>query len=137
MGEIIEENGRIKINNLGDKFEKMENIANEYYYIKKELFPYVYYLYSVFIKSFDMKKFQCCLSKKYIKVHTFICQMFDVSSYLLLLREFQLVKRMHFKDAELNVIERNKKINVNSNRFSRTINECIDKKKFNLFSKNI
>ena len=84
-----------------------------------------------------MNKFKCCLSKKYIKVHTFICQMFDVSSYLLLLREFQLVKRMHFKDAELNVIERNKKINVNSNRFSRTINECIDKKKFNLFSKNI
>ena len=63
--------------------------------------------------------------------------MFDISSYLLLLREFELVKRIYFKDAELNVIERNKKINVNTKTFSRNINECIDKKKFNIFAKNI
>ena len=63
--------------------------------------------------------------------------MFDVSSYLLLLREFQLVKRMYFKDTELNLIEQNKKINVNMRAFSRNINECIDKKKFNIFAQNI
>ena len=136
-GEVIEENRKIKIKSIEDKFEKMENIANEFYYIKGKLFPYVYYLYSVFTKSIDIKKFKCCFSKKYIKVYTFICQMFDISSYLLLLREFELVKSMNFKDAELDIIERNKKINVNTRKFSRNINECIDKKKFNLFSKNM
>ena len=137
VGGILEDNVKVKISNLEDNFENMENIANEHYFIKGELFPYSYYLYSVFIKSIDMKKCLCCFSKKYIKVHTFISQMFDISSYLLLLREFELVKRIYFKDAELNVIERNKKINVNTKTFSRNINECIDKKKFNIFAKNI
>ena len=42
-------------------------------YIKKSLFPFKYYLCSIFIKNFDPKKNYCFLSKKFIVVYDFIC----------------------------------------------------------------
>ena len=138
--KIVQKNenpGNASMNLSLDNFQNIENIAQEKKFVKGELFPYKYYFYSVFIKSLDIAKHQCCFSRKFIKVYTFINQMFDVSSYLLLLRDFELVKNKFLKDDGINLNRGNKKINVNSRVFVRNMNECIDNKKFDIFAKDI
>ena len=79
-----------------------------------------------------------CFSKKFVKVHTFICQLFDISSYLVLQKQFNIIKHAVTDANKLNLVEFNKKINVNDKRFIKNINECIlDQKKFSIFRKNI
>ena len=119
-----------------EKFKKMENMVNEYYYVKGKLFPYKFYFFSVFIKNIDIRKNNLCFSKKYIKAYSFINQMMDISTYLLLIKEFQLVKNIYLKSGYDNLIEHNKKINVNSRFFRINMKECIDNKKFSIFAKN-
>ena len=61
-------------------------------YIKKTLFPYRYYLFSIFIKNIDVNKNYNFFSKKYIVVYNFICQLLDISSYLIFQKEFEIMK---------------------------------------------
>ena len=127
-----------KINNISpQKFNNILNVTNNIKYVKGKLFKYKYYFGAVFIKSIDITKHNFYFSKKFIKVYTFINQMFDISSYLILMREFELVKDIYIKNDRNNVFGRDKKINVNSRIFSRNMNECIDNKKFDIFAKNI
>ena len=63
--------------------------------------------------------------------------MFDISSYLILQREFNIVKNYIFKQKELNIIGKSVKINLNDHSFMRDINDCIAGTKFNIFTKNI
>ena len=120
------------------KFEKMENMAKEFYYVRtvkrKKLFPGYYYFISVLMKNIDITKYHCCLSEKYIGVDSFISRMFDVSSYVQLIRQFQLVKSLCFKD-EINLIERNQKLDMNAHDFSRNMRDCIDNQNFIIFAK--
>ena len=107
-------------------------------YKKNKLFPLRFYFYWVFIKSIDLSKNSMCFSKKFVKVHTFICQLFDISSYLVLQKQFNIIKHAVTDANKLNLVEFNKKINVNDKRFIKNINECIlDQKKFSIFRKNI
>ena len=63
--------------------------------------------------------------------------MFDISSYLILQKEFQILKNTILKVEDVNAIEKASKINVNETSFIRNMNECIDKGKFKIFSQNI
>ena len=92
---------------------------------------------TLFIKNYDIKKLTNCFSKKFIKVHLFLSKMFDISSYLILQKEFQILKNTLLKVDDINIIEKANKINVNESSFMRDMNECIDKGKFNIFSQNI
>ena len=104
----------------------------------KELFPYRYYLFSEFIKNIDIGQYyRCCFSQKYTKVYKFIGKLFDVSSYLILQREFNIIKNSTFKQKELNFIERDIKINLNDRSFMRDVNDFIGGVKFDIFSKNL
>lgn len=60
--------------------------------IRGKLFPYKYYLCSVFIKNLDISKYNLFVSARFAKVYTFICQLFDVTTYLKLQREFNVLK---------------------------------------------
>ena len=103
-----------------------------------KLFPFRYYLFSEFIRNIDISKYyRCCFSTKYTKVYKFIGKLFDISSYLILQREFNILKNYTFKQKELNMIEQNIKINLNDHTFMRDINDCIGGTKFNIFAKNI
>ena len=106
-------------------------------YEKLELFPYRYYLCTSFLKNIDIIKLANCLSKKFTKVYLFLGKMFDISSYLILQREFQILKNTVLKGEDINIIERANKINVNEISFMRNMNECIDKGQFKIFSQNI
>ena len=106
-------------------------------YEKMKLFPYKYYLCTSFIKNFDIRKMTIFFSKKFTKVYLFLSQMFDISSYLTMQREFQILKTTLFKGEDINIIEKTTKINVNERSFIRNMNECIDKGQFKIFAQNI
>ena len=110
--------------------------AKTKYEISK-LFPYKYYFFSTFLKNLDITKFIFLFSRKFTKVYKFVGKMFDIASYLTMLREFQVLKRMMLKVEEINMIERPQKINVGGKAFLRNMNDCINKGKFEIFSKNI
>ena len=102
-----------------------------------KLFPYRYYFYSIFLKNIDITKITYLFSKKFTKVYKFVGKMFDISTYLTLLREFQILKRMVLKVEEINMIETPQKINVSGKTFLRNMDDCITKGKFEIFSQNI
>ena len=102
-----------------------------------KLFPYRYYFYSTFLKNIDITKLACLFSTKFIKAYKFVGKMFDISSYLSMLREFQILKGVLLKVEDVNMIERPQKINVGGKGFLRNMNDCITKGKFEIFSKNV
>jgi hypothetical protein len=103
-------------------------------YLRKQLFPYKYYLCSIFIKNTDIKK-NCFFTKKFIVVYDFICQLFDISSYLILQREFQTMKNTIIEEKERKIIEKEQKINVNERFFNMNMKECLNGKKLSIFGK--
>ena len=104
-------------------------------YLKKQLFPYKYYLCSIFIKNRDISENTFFFTKKFIVVYNFICQLFDISSYLILQREFQTMKNTIIEEKERNIIEKEQKINVNETSFNINMKECLAGKKLSIFGR--
>jgi len=107
------------------------------YYIKKKLFPYKYYLCSIFIKNGDIPKNSIFFTKKFLVVYNFICQLFDISSYLILQKEFQTMKNTMMMGKYREIFENRQKINVNDHSFNSDIKECLDYQKFSILGKII
>ena len=103
-------------------------------YIKKALFPYKYYLCTIFIKNIDISKKSLFFPQKFIIVYNFICQLFDISYYLILQKEFQIMKNtmmVEYKD----IVEKGDKINVNDRFFNIDMKECLDSRKISILGK--
>lgn len=60
--------------------------------------------------------------------------MFDITAYLALQREFNILKKI-LKEKDLNSLEKYQKINVNTPTFIQEINDCIEKEKFHILAK--
>jgi hypothetical protein len=112
------------------------NIKAKTYYLKKQLFPYKFYLFSIFKNNIDASKKSFFFTRKFIVVYNFICQLFDISSYLILQREFQTMKNTVMKEKERNIIEKPQKINVNENSFNINMRECLDGKNLSIFGRS-
>ena len=80
-----EENSKGNDNNEDNTNEKNN-------FIKQKLFPYKYYLCSIFIKNLNASEHNCFFSSRFTKIYAFLCQLFDITTYLLLHREFNLLK---------------------------------------------
>ena len=104
-------------------------------YIQKKLFPYKYYLCSIFIGNIDLKKKSCFFTRKFLVVYNFICQLFDISSYLMLQKEFQIMKNTIMIGKYKDILETNQKINVNTRTFNVDMKECIDSNKFSILGR--
>ena len=105
-------------------------------FVANKLFPFKYYFCSIFVKNLDLSKNRFCMSRKFIKVYCFLCQLFDISSYCVLQREFNILKNSFFDEKNIQMIERQSKINVNSQSFIREMNDCIGSHKFHILGKN-
>ena len=103
-------------------------------YISKRLFPKRFYFFSGFIKNNTIDKNNCFFSNKFSKVYTFLTQIIDISTYLVLKREFNILKTKFLDDKKRNFLEQNNKINVSARSFIRDINQCLNDKNFNIFS---
>ena len=105
------------------------------YYVQKKLFPYKYYLCSIFIRTGNSKKKSCFYTRKFIVVYNFICQLFDISSYLILQKEFQIMKNKIIVGKYKDLLESNQKINVNAQTFNIDMKECLDSNKFSILGR--
>ena len=111
------------------------NIKTNTYYIQKKLFPYKYYLCSIFIKNIELRDKSFFFTKKFIVVFNFIRQLFDISSYLILQREFQIMKNTMMMGKYRDILENRTKINVNEHSFNNDIKECLDFQKFSILGR--
>ena len=103
-------------------------------FIKQKLFPYKYYCFSVFIKNLNISKGKnYFFSPRFSKIYTFLSQLIDITTYISLHREFTALKKI-FNENSLNIIEKRKKINVNSKNFIKEITDSIDDKKFHILA---
>ena len=125
-----EKNNIIKYQNMN---KSNETIKHKKEFIKEKLFPYKYYLCSVFIRNLDISQKHYFISSRFAKTYIFLCQLIDITTYLLLQREFNALKTI-FNEKNLNIIEKNKKININSSNFIKDISLCIGEQKFHILA---
>ena len=107
----------------------------ESHYIKRKLFPYKYYLCSIFIKNIDITKKSIFFTKKFVAVYNFICQLLDISSYLILQKEFQIMKNTIMIGKYRDIFENMQKINVNDHSFNTDMKECLASQKFSILGR--
>ena len=126
------------LNNLlqNEKKNRSSSKKNKKFVVRK-LFPYRFYLCTILSKNIDLAKHPFCMSKKYIKVFYFLCRLFDISSYCILQKEFNVIKNLIFDEKKLQLIEKNSKININDQFFIRDMNDCIIRNKFYILGNNI
>ena len=105
-------------------------------FVTRKLFPYKYYLCTIFTKNIDLARHPFCMSKKYIKVYYFLCRLFDISSYCILQKEFNVTKNLILDEKKLQIIEQNSKININDPFFMRDVSDCIIRNKFYILGNN-
>ena len=79
-------------------------------FVANKLFPFRYYFWVAFVKNIDITKHRFFMSRKFVKVYTFLCQLFDISSYCALQREFTIVKNSIFDEQKLKLIEQKYKL---------------------------
>ena len=128
-------------NNYPEKIKLHENVNSsslnkERSFIKQKLFPYKYYFFSIFIKNLDTSKKNCFISSRFAKIYEFLCQLFDITTYILLQREFNAIKKI-FNEKNVKLIEKNDKININSKSFINNISDCIEEHKFYILAQGI
>ena len=124
-----------RLNEEKSNNEKLTKNKTKKHYVKSKLFPYKYYLCSIFIKNVDVNKESIFFPKKFITVYNFICQLFDISSYLILQREFQTIKNTLLRGKYKALIENRQKINVNDHSFNIDMKECLDYQKFSILGR--
>ena len=69
-------------------------------------------------------------------MYSFLCQLFDISAYFILHKEFNIVKNSICDEQNIKIIEQKSKINVNSQSFMRDMNDCIGSHKFSILGNN-
>ena len=125
---------------LGSGSQNQENISqlpNTNNLIHSKLFPFRYYFFLIFFKNIDISKRKSCFPQKFIKANLFLRQLLDISSYLSLQKEFQVLKNRFLTKEEMDYIENNKKININNQSFYRNVNECIDHHNLHILGDNV
>ena len=106
-----------KLFNFEDKNNNNTKPKNKVHYIKKKLFPFRYYLCSFFMKNIGVTKKSIFFSENFVVVYNFVCKLMDISSYLMLRKEFQILKNTMIMKKYKTVIENRKKININNKSF--------------------
>ena len=125
-------NPKVHVNSL---FKQMQKNEQHKHFIQRQLFPSRYYFYVIFIKNLDILKKTKCVSKKFSKTYIFLTRLLDISSYLDLLRQFNIFKSYFLNEYHLNTVEKTKKINIGEISFMKNIKECIDNNNFRIFGK--
>jgi len=131
----LQERRNIEITKIYSNSYNYSKLNSKKYYVQKKLFPYKYYLCSIFIKNIDLRKKPFFFTKKFISVYNFVCQLFDISSYLIMQREFQIMKSTIMIGKYRDILENGTKINVNDHSFNTDMKECLDSHKFSILGR--
>jgi hypothetical protein len=114
--------------NLTNNTANVNNITN-----KKKIFPYKYYFFSIFIIDVNKIKGNSFFSSQFSKIYLFLCQLFDITTYFLLNREFNALKAMYNENnVNINLLETNRKENNYIKSNFNEINDCSLNNKSNI-----
>ena len=80
------------------------------------------------------KKF-CCVSDNYLIAYNFMSQIYDVSTYVLLYKQFNVLKKSVYLNKNNSI--KNQKINIKNSEIMGNINNNIANKKNILYSKTV
>ena len=107
----------------------------------KELFPTFYFFMDIFIDKLIRPKSFCCMNKKYFIVYNFMGQIFDISSHILLVKNFNIFQNFLFLEFNLgNKLENykiDKRININNEKLMKEINNDLNDKTCDIFTKSL
>ena len=132
-------NKKININNIGTNL-KENNLNNTLSqscrknYINKDLFPFKYYLCTIFIKSSNINKRPRFFPYKFMLVYEFMNQLLDISSYLVLHQENQIFKKIFMSSKYKYFVDNIQKVNINDITFDMEILECLKSQKLTILS---
>jgi hypothetical protein len=130
--EVNSKNETTSQKNLDSKILKM---MLKKQYTRNSLFPYKYYLCSIFLKNINLSKNYFFVTKKFIVVYNFICQLFDISSYLILQKEFQILKNNLMEEKYKNIFEKGQIIIDNDHSFNIDMKDSINSNNLSILGK--
>ena len=115
------------------------NIKANRFNKRDTLFPYSYFFMDFFFdKLINPQKF-FCVSKKYFTVYNFMCQIYDISTHIILFKHFNLLNNIlkeMIHEHGFRPFHSFNKININDDDLIKKINKDLITKKSILFSKN-
>ena len=125
---------------LGDSYINNNITFEPKSWRKKYIFPYHYFLLDFFFdKLINPQKF-FCVSKKYFTVYNFMCQIYDISTHIILFKQFNILNNILqkiYEDSGNCPARPFKKININDNEVIEKLNKDLKSKKSILFSHNL
>ena len=121
---ILDNNNQNLSNRNYERSLKSSNIKEFNLNNKENIFPYKYYIFSIFIKNLNTSKKKVFISPRFSKIYAFYCQLFDITTYLLIQREFNALKTF-FREKDELLLEKNKKNNSSYNSFIKEIYDFI------------
>ena len=105
---------------------------------KKFIFSYHYFFLDFFFdKLINPQKF-CFTPRAYFIVYNFMCRIYDISNYIVLIRQFNLINNLikkQYGPENIGYSKEFKKINVSDNNIIRKINDELTNEKSIIFSK--
>ena len=107
---------------------------------KKYIFPYYYYLYDLFFDKLNHPQKCFCLPKTYFTVYNFMSQIYDISTHIILVRQFIILNNFMqriYEEKGYCPAHPFKKININDNILIDKLNKDLKCKKSILFSHNL
>ena len=108
---------------------------------KRNLFPLFYFFMDIFIEKLDKPRSFCCLDKNYLIVYNFMGRLFDITSYVMLFKYFNIYKTVFSEELKnLNLKNFNKKININNKEMMENIENKVyssDSENNGIFSRTI
>ena len=126
---------------LIDSSSKINNIGLDGLLTNKSVFPYYYYFLDFYFDRFIHPQKFCCINKKYFTVYNFMSQIYDISTHILLFKQFNILnnslKKIYEEKGFCPTLPF-RKININDDDLMTKINEDLKKReKPILFSKNL
>ena len=115
-----------------DSFNKYENSNN--------LFPYSFYLIDFFYNNSINPKKYICISRKYFIVYKFMCHLYDVSTHIMLFKQFNILynfissKICEERDNTLYEYYLMNKINIGDSHLMEKLGNSLNNKKSILYS---
>ena len=116
-------------------------------YIKKKrktqkyIFPYYYFFLDIIFDKLIFPQKFFCLSKSYFTVYNFLCQIYDISTHIILFKQFNLLNNMIlekiYEDNGICPSTPYTKINIRDAKTIEKLNKDLKNKKSILFSNNL
>ena len=110
----------------------------------KYIFPYYYFLLDfIFDKFYHPQKF-FCIPKAYFIVYNYMCQIYDISSHIILFKQVNILKKMmmlegkkFWNEDEINSIRKFQKINIRQTKNIEQFGKDLKQKKSSIFSNDL